>query len=146
MKRKTSWNLKWNSFVHFTVNKINVESRHNNSRRGREKQKETKTGKSKDHGNFTFYLCLRPSTDYVYTLFTSLSLLYLLLLDSFVNEKKYLIPFKSIIPNTPKWHSELKEVTTTTTNNSKTFIIVLYLILISFHAVTGQNTSRGAPN
>ena len=126
MKSKTSWNLKWNSFVHFTVNKINVESRQNNSRRGREKPKETKPGKSKDHGNFTFYLCLRPSTDYVYTLFISLSLLYLLLLDSFVNEKKYLIPFKSIIPNTPKWHSELKEVTTTTTTITTKHLLSCY--------------------
>ena len=41
---------------------------------------------------------------------------YLLLLDSFFNQKKYLIPFKSIIPNTPNG-SELKEVTTTTTKH-----------------------------
>ena len=57
--------------------------------------------------DITFYLCLqlclRPCTDYVCTLYTILSLLYLLLLDSFFNEKKYLIPFKSIIPNTSKW-------------------------------------------
>ena len=76
VKSETSWKLKWNSFVYFTVNTINEEGRQNNSRRG--KQKETQTGKSKD-GNFTVYLCLQlclhPRTDYVYTLYTILSLL-----------------------------------------------------------------------
>jgi len=74
-----------------------------------------------------------------------LSLLYLLLLDSFFNQKKYLIPFKSIIPNTSKWHSELKEVTTTTTSNNKTFITVFYLIPIFWRGVS-QNAGRGEQN
>ena len=30
VKSETSWKLKWNSFVYFTVNKVNVESRQNN--------------------------------------------------------------------------------------------------------------------
>ena len=76
VKSETSCKLKWNSLVYFTVDTINEDSRQNNSRRG--KQKETQTGKSKD-GNFTVYLCLqlcfRPCTDYVYTLYTILSLL-----------------------------------------------------------------------
>ena len=53
-----------------------------------------------------------------------------------------MIPFKSIIiPNAPKWHSELKEVTTT--NNNKKFIPVFYLIPISSPRVS-QNAGRGA--
>ena len=35
VKSETSCKLKWNSLVYFTVNKINVESRQNNSRRGK---------------------------------------------------------------------------------------------------------------
>ena len=29
-KSETSWKLQWNSFVYFTINKVNVESRQNN--------------------------------------------------------------------------------------------------------------------
>lgn len=54
-----------------------------------------------------------------------------------------MIPFKSIITNAPKWHSELKEATTT--NNNKKFIPLFYLIPISSHGVS-QNAGRGAQN
>ena len=30
VKSETSWKLRWNSFVYFTVNKVNVKSRQNN--------------------------------------------------------------------------------------------------------------------
>ena len=115
--------------MYFTVNTISVDSWQNNSRRAEQQNCACSCA------------CVRVC---LYSIYLSiLSLLYLLLLDSFFNQKKYLIPFKSIIPNTSKWHSELKEVTTT--NNNKKFIPAFYLIPISSHGVS-QNAGRGAQN